>query len=74
MLSDPGDAYWYPADPISWCVASRSPLADPRLVACVREGGDALGWLAGSSPLTRWPFGSSEISPGRYTHLLYVYL
>ena len=74
MLSDLGDAYWYLADPKPWGAACRSPLADPRLTASVREGGDVLGRLAGSSPHTRGPFSSTEVSPGRYTLLLYVYL
>ena len=72
MLSDPGDAYWNPADPIPWGAACRSPPSDPRLVASVREGGDALRRLAGLPPLTWGPVGPTEISPGRYSHLLYV--
>ena len=52
MLSDLGDAYWSPADPVPWVAACRSPPSDPRLVASIREGGDALGRLAGTPPLT----------------------
>ena len=72
MLSDPGNAYWYPPDPIPWGAAYRSPPSYSRLAASVREGGGALGRLAGTPPLTWGPFGSTEISPGRYPHLLYV--
>ena len=47
MLSDPRDAYWSPADQITWGAACRSPPSDPILAASAREGGDALGgWRA----------------------------
>ena len=72
MLSNPGDAYWNPADPVPWGAACRSPPSDPRLAASIREGGDALGRLAGMPPLMRGSTGSTEVGPGRYTHLLYV--
>ena len=72
MLSDLGDAYWNPADPVPWGAACRSPPLDPRLAASVREGGDALGRLASTPPLMRGPFGSTDVGPGYYTHLLYV--
>ena len=72
MLSDPRDTYWSPADQIPSGAACRSPPLDPRLAASIREGGDALGRLAGTPPLTRGSTGSTKVGPGRYTHLLYV--
>ena len=54
-------------------IHQRSPhSSDLRLTASIREGGDALGRLAGTPPLTRGPTGSTEVGSGRYTHLLYV--
>ena len=61
-----------PADPVPWGAACRSPPSPPRLAASTREGGDTLGRLAGTPPLTRGSTGSAEGGPGRYTHFLYV--
>ena len=68
MLLDPVDANWNPTDPVPWGAACRSPSSDPRLAASIREGGDMLGRLAGTPPLTRGSTGSTEVGPGRYTH------
>ena len=72
MLSNPGDAYWNPADLVPWGAACRSLPSDPRLASNIREGGDTLGRLAGTPPLTRGSTSSTEVGPGRYIHLLYV--
>ena len=72
MLIDPGDAHGSPTDPVPRNVAGRPPAPDPGLASSIREGGDALGGLAGTPPIAWGTPGPFEGSPGCYTHLLHV--
>ena len=57
---------------VPWGIACRSPPLAPGLTTSIREGGDALGRLAGMPPVTRGSPSSAEGGLGRYMHLLHV--